>query len=162
MLSDELLRHLAQNRSEPVYDQQQDEVLKRILLDVMAGADRDESDPDRADPNKYYTEARKTAAAGPEVKDRTELRKILYSRSLPFTLGSIMRLGPPFSQSRFFNLMFLKTLQKIHAGVSVSSHHQPSPVLTYLRSSFANYSKTLCAIWIFSPPRSNGRLRTGK
>lgn len=153
---------MAQNRSEPVYDQQQDEVLKRILQDVMAGADRDENDPQLGDPTKYYTDARRAAAAGPAVKDRTELRKILYSPGIPFTLGSIMRLGPPFSQSPFFNLMFLKTLQRIHAGVSVSPYHVPTAVLTFLPSFSANCSRTPYAISISSPPKPSGRLCTGK
>lgn len=116
----ELLQHLSQNRTEPVYEQQHDEVLKRVLLDVMAGVDADDADQDHAAPKKHYNAARLAAGVSSEVSQRTDIRKLLYSPSLPFTLGTLMRLGPPFSQSRFLNLVFLRDLIGIHAGVSPS------------------------------------------
>lgn len=113
-----MLVHLATNRTEPVYDQTEDEVLKRTLNDIMAGVDQDDETPTPGEPQKHYHTARLAAATNSDVTQRTDIRKLLYSSTLPFTLGTLMRLGDPFSHSRFLNLIFLKDLQKIHAGVS--------------------------------------------
>lgn len=117
MLTQELLVHLATNRTEPVFAQQQDEVLKRMLNDIMLGVEADEETPVLGDPDHHYQAARDAASSHPDVTQRTEIRKLLYSPTLPLTLGTIMRLGPPFSTSRFLNLTFLKDLQRIHSGV---------------------------------------------
>lgn len=89
-----------------------------MLADIMRAVDTDDSDPVRGSPDHHYQAARTAAAQKGEVSGRTDIRKLLYSPTLPWTLGTIMRLGPPFSTSRFLNLTFLKDLQRIHAGVS--------------------------------------------
>lgn len=126
MLTPELLTHLATNRTEPVYDQQHDEVLKRTLADVMAGVELDDTDPVRGNPQQHYQAARETATAHPDITNRTDIRKLMYSPSLPLTLGTIFRLGPPFSTSPLLNLAYLKGLHGIHSGVSPPTHTRPA------------------------------------
>lgn len=114
-----------------MYDEQHDEVLKRTLVDIMAAYEEDEVSPIRGHPHKRYDEARDIAAGHPDVAQRTEIRKLCYSPSLPRTIGTIWRLGPPFSTSRFLNLVFLRDLQRIHSGVAIPHRSSRFRSLTF-------------------------------
>lgn len=119
MMTPEMLDHISKNKTEPVFGETVEEVLTRALSGIMTAVDQDEADPIAGDPHKRYNDARLAAIASKDISHRTEIRKILYSPSLPLALGSLQRLGHPFSNSWFLKLSSLNKFHGIHSGVSV-------------------------------------------
>lgn len=119
LLTPELLAHLSRNKTEPNLGETVEEVLTRSLSTIMVGADLDDAAPAGSPPHQNYTAARVAAILSKEVNGRTDIRKVLYSPSLPLALGSLQRLGPPYSSSWFFKLSSLAALQGVYSGVRI-------------------------------------------
>lgn len=66
----------------------------------------------------------------PQMSQHTDIRKLLYSPSLPFMLSTIMCLGPPFSHLQFLNLIFLRDLKDTLGGERFRGRRLSSFALT--------------------------------
>lgn len=119
-----MLDHISRNSTDPEYGETVEEILARALQPLIDADEKDDLNPrEGAAAGYYYNEAREAMIAHPDVNGCKVVRRLLYSKSLPLTIGSLGDLSPIFIGSQFYNLTRLGKLQGIYSGVSYITLH---------------------------------------
>lgn len=123
-MTPEMCLHLSKNNDQPERGETNEEILARALHPIMAAAAADEEAATDA-PTTYptYTQKRVETIDDIDVNKRTPIRRLFYHPSLPYTLGSLIDLGPTFVSSRFAKIERLKDIQGVSSGVRFSRYY---------------------------------------